>query len=294
VNSRSSTLRRLTLAVLFCAVMVLAFGQAARLAAEDEPPTVASQPADRPARGAVTVASQAARSPAVREPVTRAPVTRAPATMKNRSVVPIRASVTTAELTTAEPHFESSVEPVGGMLAYEIIASRMWRPDCPITLDELRVISVTYWDFDGRARTGRLVVNRAWADKLCGVFRELFDARFPIRRMDPVDWLGANGHGLTASDNTMGYNGRRMRGSDSWSMHAYGLAIDINPVENPYIKKGSVTPPLGAGFAYRAMGGQGMVTDPGVVVQAFKSIGWKWGGDWKTVKDYMHFSSNGK
>lgn len=203
-------------------------------------------------------------------------------------------SATSTTATTTAPHFESSIGPIDDELKSELVSSERWRPDCPVSLEELRVITVSYWDFDGRSQTGRLIVNQAWAAQLCGVFQELFAARFPIRRMDPIDRLGLTGQGLLASDNTMSYNGRRIRGGDSWSMHAYGLAVDINPVENPYITKSGVTPALGADFVDRAKEAPGMIDETSVVVRAFAAIGWRWGGDWKTVKDYMHFSSNGK
>lgn len=192
------------------------------------------------------------------------------------------------------PVFEFSITPIDEGLKSEMIEHGVWSPEAPVGLDELRVLHVNYWGFDGNVHSGRLVVNHAWAPQLATVFEKIFDARFPILRMDPVDYLGATGEGVEASNNTMSYNGRKMRGGSSWSMHAYGLALDINPVENPCIKGDSVVPTPGKNFVDRSQDAPGMLHPDGVVMQAFKEIGWKWGGDWKSFKDYMHFSSNGK
>ena len=153
-------------------------------------------------------------------------------------------------------------------------------------------MTVGYWGFDGRARSGRLVVHQAVAPPVLGVFRRLYELRFPIRRMQPVDNSG---------DDTSGFDCRNAvpspcsRGSSSstghWSMHAYGEAIDLNPIENPYTGCGRTREPRSRPYLDRSRLRKGMVTP--AVAAAFRSIGWGWGGNWTGTKDYMHFSTNG-
>ncbi len=186
--------------------------------------------------------------------------------------------------------FQSSASAIGERLKKKMTDEKMWYPGAPVTLDDLREVEVRYWDFNGVARTGQIVISKAWAAKIQGVFKILFDAHFPIRGMDagqPVDNEGS----IAVADNTRSFQARGVNGG--WSMHAYGLAVDINPAENPWVKGTSVTPAAGARYVDRSVSAPGVVTADGLVVRAFKSIGWKWGGDWKGSKDYMHFSSNG-
>jgi hypothetical protein len=126
------------------------------------------------------------------------------------------------------------------------------------------------------------------------VFHTLYDAHFPLNGMDLIDAYGADDDLSMAADNTSSYNGRRVSGTSVWSMHAYGLAIDINPLENPYIHGGIVSPAAGAVYVDRSNAVPGMIEPGDVVVQAFAAIGWEWGGNWKSCKDYQHFSSNGR
>jgi hypothetical protein len=138
------------------------------------------------------------------------------------------------------------------------------------------------------------VVAETAANKIVRVFRALFDARFPIRRMRLVDAYGARDKDSMRHDNTSAFNCRYRNGvCCTWSMHAYGKAIDIDPVENPEIWSGGVSPPNGRPYVNRSVHRRGMVFHGDVVWHAFRSVGWRWGGDW-TSPDYQHFSSNGR
>jgi hypothetical protein len=110
--------------------------------------------------------------------------------------------------------------------------------------------------------------------------------------MTLIDVYGADDDRSMAADNTSAYNGRKVMGSTVWSRHAYGLAIDIDPLENPELLDGKVYPPKGARFADRTLHAAGMIHRGGVVVRAFAAIGWEWGGDWHSLKDYQHFSQS--
>lgn len=184
---------------------------------------------------------------------------------------------------------------------------RMWgvsmRSGCPVAFDDLRVVHVTHWDFDGGVRTGELVVNSSAARELEQVFAALFRDRFPIRRMEPVDAFGAaddpadgaDDFASIEADNTSAFNCRTRTGSTEFSQHSYGSAIDINPVENPYVSSaGRTSHPASVTYLDRSNVRPGMAVADGPLVMAFAEIGWTWGGTWSDVKDFQHFSRTGR
>jgi hypothetical protein len=168
-----------------------------------------------------------------------------------------------------------------------------WHPGCPVPLRALRAVHVTIWRFDGTARLGTLIVHRKWAEDMRVIFRRLYRARFPIRRMRPVDVYGGHDRRSMAADNTSAFNCRYVAGSTRWSQHAYGRAVDIDPVENPYVRGDHVSPRAGRRFADRSLHRPGMIHKRDVVWRAFHRIGWGWGGVWRAAQDYQHFSSTG-
>ena len=186
------------------------------------------------------------------------------------------------------PRFSATVSPVRWA---DVRFS--WRPGCPVAPPQLRLVRVSYWGFDHRPHIGSLVVNRRVAGEVVSVFRRLYAARFPIRRMVPVSRFRGNDDASMAADNTSAFNCRRVEGTSRWSMHAYGLAIDLNPVENPYVLGGQARPPAGRRYLDRTRYRPGMVTAGGVVVRAFGAVGWQWGGRWRWSPDYQHFSATG-
>jgi D-alanyl-D-alanine carboxypeptidase len=201
--------------------------------------------------------------------------------------------------TAAPQAFESSVRPVPDQLR-AALTGRYWRPGCPVGFSGLRLLTVSHWDFDGKTRTGQLVVNRDYAVPLAGVFRKLYSLRFPIRHMRLDDMYGPERARPQGGDVTGSFSCRQAvpspctggSGTGSWSNHAYGLAIDLNPVENPYVGCGMTRDPTSLRFVKRTPLRPGMVTP--AVIRAFASIGWEWGGAWTgETKDYMHFSHNG-
>ncbi len=171
-----------------------------------------------------------------------------------------------------------------------------WRAGCPVGPSQLRRIRLSYWGFDGAPHSGQIVVNAAVTGAVTGVFRKLYAERFPIRRMQLVDVYRGSDERSMAADNTSGFNCRYAvaPGPKSWSVHAYGEAIDVNPVENPYIEGGKVRPPAGAAFTDRTSVRSGMAVKGGALVQAFAHAGWSWGGRWTASPDYQHFSANGR
>jgi hypothetical protein len=169
-----------------------------------------------------------------------------------------------------------------------------YRSGCPVAPAELRLVHVSYRGFDGRAHVGTLVVNRRVARDVVSVFRRLYVAGFPMRRMTPVSVFRGSDDLSMAADNTSGFNCRRAVGGSGWSEHSYGTAIDVNPVENPYLLNGRVLPSGGRAYVVRTKVRRGMAVRGGVLVRAFASIGWKWGGRWTGSPDYQHFSISGR
>ena len=170
-----------------------------------------------------------------------------------------------------------------------------YRSGCPVGPAQLRLVRVSYRGFDGRVHLGSLVVSSRVTRDVVSVFRRLYKARFPIRRMTPVSAYRGSDDASMAADNTSAFNCRRAVGSASgrWSQHAYGTAIDVNPVENPYILGNRVLPPAGRRYVDRTRLRGGMALEGGALVKAFASVGWKWGGRW-TSPDYQHFSVSGR
>jgi hypothetical protein len=196
-----------------------------------------------------------------------------------------------APASAGSPPFRASVRPLPATLR-ETMTS--WRPGCPVARDQLRLLSTTYLGFDGRSHRGRLVVNVSAARPLASVFERLYEARFPIRRMEPVDVYGSDDYASIEADNTSAFNCRPATGSSHWSLHAYGLAVDLNPLENPYVSGGRTSHPRSRRYLDRSLELPGMVHDGDIVVSAFASIGWGWGGRWSDPIDYQHFYANGR
>lgn len=170
-----------------------------------------------------------------------------------------------------------------------------WREGCPVPLDQLRLVEVDHWAFDGSVRRGELVVHQAHATSLVTVMRTLFALGFPIERMELVDVFGGDDLASMEANNTSAFNCREVVGQPGvWSEHAYGRAVDINPVQNPYILGETVLPSSGAAYLDRSQDEPGMIHPGAPVVEAFASIGWSWGGDWTSPKDYQHFSATGR
>jgi D-alanyl-D-alanine carboxypeptidase len=195
--------------------------------------------------------------------------------------------------------FHTSVQPLPAPLRAELNGP-FWHVGCPVRLSQLRLLTVTYWGFDDRAHTGQLVVNERAAVPLGRVFRRLYELRFPIRHMRVADAYGPSRSRPADGDISASFECRQAvpspctggTGTGTWSEHAYGEAVDLNPVENPYVGCGMTRDASARKYLDRSHHRRGMVT--AAVVAAFRSIGWGWGGAWSgSTKDYMHFSATG-
>ena len=166
---------------------------------------------------------------------------------------------------------------------------RSWRDDprCP-GRDQLAYLELDHRTFAGGAGRGELVVARAIADAAVALFGRLWQLDFPIARMTLVDDFDGDDERSMAADNTSAFNFRVVAGTDQLSQHAFGLAIDINPVENPWVRGGGFVPAAGAPYLDRGDVRPGMIVRPGPVVALFDELGWEWGGDWAHAQDHHH------
>jgi poly-gamma-glutamate synthesis protein (capsule biosynthesis protein) len=187
--------------------------------------------------------------------------------------------------------FSGSVFPIDDATAARMTSS--WRPGCPVGLSDLRRVTLTHWGFDGQPRSGEIVVHRDQADRILGVFAAVFEARFPLEQVRLIDEFGGDDNRSMAANNTSGFNCRYVAGTRRWSQHAFGRAIDVNPVQNPYVRGNDVSPPEGRPYVRRDGNVPGLITADGPVVAAFSRARWLWGGRWASP-DYQHFSSSGR
>jgi len=191
------------------------------------------------------------------------------------------------------PTFSGTAEPLPPEVR-EGMTGVSWRPGCPVALDELALLRLDHWGLDGVVHRGELVVAAEVADEVLGAFSRIYAARFPIDRMERVDAYDGSDDRSMAANNTSAFNCRPITGGGGWSEHSYGTAIDVNPVQNPYVRGDTVLPPAGERYLDRSDVRPGMVVDPGPVTGAFRSLGWGWGGEWQTPRDYQHFSESGR
>jgi hypothetical protein len=155
---------------------------------------------------------------------------------------------------------------------------------------------MTFWGFDHQVHTGEMIVNSSVARDVVTVFRKLYEAHFPIEEMRVTSLKEQRLlHSAPTGDinDTSSFECRQVTLGATWSEHAFGLAIDINPFQNPYIRGDLVAPELARAYVSRSWRRPGMILEGGPVTRAFDREGWGWGGRWSGLKDYMHFSQNG-
>lgn len=226
---------------------------------------------------------------------TTAPTTTTTATMPSSTTSTTAPATTTTTITTTTSTLPS---PVFTSSIHDLDAERLahsWTSDCPVTPDEVVLVEVTHWDFDGQTHEGAIVVARSEGENVAAVFETLFDIGYPIESVTPIGDLPP---GIEDDDpdynNTSGLHCRRATGSSRWSEHARGLAIDINPLLNPFITSRTLWPANADRYLDRALGEPGIITGGDAVVEAFSSHGWHWGGYWDSIKDYHHFSTTNR
>ena len=183
---------------------------------------------------------------------------------------------------------DASVAPISPGVCENMKSHNVMRPISPVGCDRLRLVSFPYVDFDGRVHNdGQIVVMDAVANNVLRVFLKLRDMAFPIAKARLMDHYNGNDSASTADNNTSSFNARPSTGGSSLSMHAYGLAIDLNPVQNPYVTGRRVAPASAAAYANRIPVRPGMAE---AAIDAFAEQGFTvWGGTWRNPIDYQHF-----
>jgi hypothetical protein len=202
----------------------------------------------------------------------------------------------TAPAAHAAPPFRATVAQLSAAQRAAMTPSA-WRPGCPVGLDDLRVVRVRHYGFSGRVGVGRLVVHRDAAGAVVRALRRLYAARFPVRKIRPIERYGGSDWASIEDDNTSAFNCRRVTGGTGWSEHAYGRAIDVNPIENPYVSGSPPRTSHRASVPYldRSNHRPGMAVPGRALVRAFDAVAWGWGGRWRgSVRDYQHFSATGR
>jgi len=190
----------------------------------------------------------------------------------------------------ASDEFVATIEPIPG----EVLARSSWTDECPVAVEGLRYLTLAHHGFDGKIHTGEMIVNADFAEDVVEVFRRIFEAEFPIEQMRVTRLDEVDDHPTGDFNETGSFVCRPAVGSGIWSMHAFGLAIDLNPFHNPYWKDDLVIPELASAYTDRDDVRPGMILPGDLAVEAFADIGWSWGGDWNTLKDWMHFSASGR
>ena len=171
-----------------------------------------------------------------------------------------------------------------------------YQKECPVSLDDLRIVNVKYLGFDDNEHFGDIVVHKDISLEVSQIFEELLAINYPIRKIFPIEKYNGDDFESIEDDNTSAFNCRKAEGSTKYSKHSYGKAIDINPLENPYVyKDGTTSHKDSVKYLIReenndSIENKAVLTSSSQAVQIFKKYGWKWGGDWKSIKDYQHFN----
>ena len=162
----------------------------------------------------------------------------------------------------------------------------------PVSYADLRVLTLSHYGFDGKLHIGEMVCNKAIADDLLEIFADLFEMQYQIKSIRPVTDFGGSDLESMEADNTSCFNCRKVDGMSRWSAHAYGMAVDINPLENPWVRGSRVKPQSAAQYADRSRDFPHKLTTEDPAVRLFRSKGFTWGGSWRSVKDWQHFEKS--
>ncbi len=199
-------------------------------------------------------------------------------------------------LTLATPYlllagYSSHISPITPKIKTRILKGGSWHRGCPVPLSDLRYLTMTYRGFDGRDHRGEMIVHQSVAREVTEIFGKLYTSKYPIKHMRLVSDYGASDFRSIEADNTSAFNCRAVTGGKKWSNHSYGKAIDINPIENPYISRsGRISHKSSLKYRNRDHShSKATILKNDKIVKLFKTKGWRWGGDWHSIKDYQHF-----
>jgi len=177
---------------------------------------------------------------------------------------------------------------VATVTAAELGAS--WQRDCPVTPAQLRRVTLTHLGFDALPHRGELIVHQELVPQVIAIFERLYQLDYPVEKMRSAARYRRADDQLSMEDNnTSAFNCRRIPGSGNWSQHAYGRAIDVNPLLNPSVDKGKFEPKNAKVYLDRKRIEPGLLHPGDPAVRVFTDAGWRWGGNWKSPVDYQHF-----
>jgi len=192
--------------------------------------------------------------------------------------------------------YDSHISKITPQVKQRMIEGNSYKKGCPLTLEDLRYLRIRHKNFRGTEQWGELIVHKEVASEVAKIFEALYHADYPIYQMRLVSDFGGNDWRSIEADNTSAFNCRKATGSKQWSKHSYGRAIDINPIENPYIARNGHISHKASQIYRKRVHQKDTAEDRAVLlpndkaVKIFKQFGWEWGGDWKGVKDLQHFS----
>ncbi len=204
--------------------------------------------------------------------------------------------ITILLMTQAFSEFQSRIYEIAPKLKEKMIAGNSWHQGCPVSIKNLRYLRMTYLNFEGEEDIGELIVHQDIAEDMVSILRELYVQGYPIKQMKLVSDFDGNDWKSIEADNTSAFNCRKATGSQKWSRHSYGKAIDINPIENPYVsRKGKISHKESLQYRKRqhkrdTPADKAVLLKNDEATKLFETYGFKWGGDWRYTKDYQHFS----
>ena len=193
--------------------------------------------------------------------------------------------------------FEAKIKPITKYTKQRMVERKSWYKGCPVSISDLRYIRVKHHNFHRSEKMGEMIVHKDVANDIVNIFRELYEIGYPIRQMRLIsDFMGNDWKSIEA-DNTSAFNCRKTSTKNGkWSKHAYGKAIDINPIENPFVfKTGRIAHIESYKYKKRvhkhhSFTDRAMLIKKDKAIKIFEKYGWKWGGNFKSYKDYQHFS----
>jgi hypothetical protein len=172
---------------------------------------------------------------------------------------------------------------------FALMQGKSYPEDCKVKREELRYLSVLHVDANGGEHKGELVCNKAIAEDLIYIFRELYKARYPIERMTLIDRFDADDEQSMRDNNSSCFCYRVVKGTAKLSKHAQGLAIDINPLYNPCVRGRRVQPATASRYVNRQRSFNYKIEHGDLLWQLFTERGFRWGGAWRSMKDWQHF-----